>query len=669
HSKGDSVSLVASASTEGPIPPKTAKQKLARKNKLKAKSTLMLAIPDEHLLKFNACKDANIALIMRNKYDLDTLSTDDLYNNMKMYESKIKGQSSSSSNSQNVAFVSSDNTSSTNDTVNTAYSVSAASSKNQASTASYADDIDIDDLGEMDLKWQMAMLTMRVKRRGHFARECKASSNQGNRNRDAPIRNALVNTSTTNALVVQDGIDLKNQLENASKEKDDLKLKLEKFETSSKNLTKLINSQISAVDKTGLGYDGQMIECDVNNSKVLNNVVDSFESDGDDNQVNYRFKKDNSVFKSKVRETTTSVPKIETKASKTSKDSLEKPKTVRKLALSFMKPFGFPATIVNTLDRLGKFDGKSDDDFFVGYSTNRIRPNWMFNIDTLTMSMNYQPVFVGNQTNGDAGYSTNSKAFRVFNTRTRIVEENLHITFLENKPNVVGIRPNWMFNIDTLTMSMNYQPVFIGNQTNGDAGTKENINAGQAGKKIVPGLQYVADDVGKKSTKVLRKENGVHDPAKEGEAANTNSVNTVSSPVNAVSFSLTTVDPEKERTQRNEFESMFGQDKDANGNKMFTPVSASRSTYIYLGGSILVNVATLPNVDLSTDHLMPDLEDSADTGSFRGAYNDEVEGAKDDFNNLGLIIVISPIPTTRIHKDHPKEQIIGDHFQHSKLGE
>nr|GFC65038.1 hypothetical protein [Tanacetum cinerariifolium] len=84
--------------------------------------------------------------------------------------------------------------------------------------------------------------------------------------------------------------DLKNQLENAFK-KDDLKLKIEKFETSSKNLTKLINSQISVVDKTGLGYDCQMNESDVNESEVLNNVVDSCESDEDDNQVNDRFKK------------------------------------------------------------------------------------------------------------------------------------------------------------------------------------------------------------------------------------------------------------------------------------------------------------------------------------------------------------------------------------------
>nr|GFC66597.1 putative ribonuclease H-like domain-containing protein [Tanacetum cinerariifolium] len=81
---------------------------------------------------------------------------------------------------------------------------------------------------------------------------------------------------------------------------------------------------------------------------------------------------------------------------------------------------------------------------------------------------------------------------------------------------------------------------------------------------------------------------------------------------------------------------MFRQDKDANGNKMFTPVSAAGSTYVNLGGSI------------------------PDTGIFSGAYDDDVEGAEADFNNLELTIIVSPIPTTRIHKDHPKEQIIGD---------
>ncbi|GJY98120.1 retrovirus-related pol polyprotein from transposon TNT 1-94, partial [Tanacetum coccineum] len=102
-------------------------------------------------------------------------------------------------------------------------------------------------------------------------------------------------------------------------------------------------------------------------------------------------------------------------------------------SISFMRPFGCTVTILNTLDLLGKFDGKVDEGFLVRY-------------------------FI------------NSKAFRVFNTRTRKVEENLHINFLENKPNVVGSGPEWLFDIDSLAKSMNYEPVTKGNQTNGDAG-------------------------------------------------------------------------------------------------------------------------------------------------------------------------------------------------------
>ncbi|GJR10257.1 hypothetical protein Tco_0792909 [Tanacetum coccineum] len=128
--------------------------------------------------------------------------------------------------------------------------------------------------------------------------------------------------------------DLKNQLEEALKEKDDLKLKLEKFEESSKNLTKLINSQISAKDKTGLSYDSQMNESELNNihmneSEVVHSVINSRESDVDDSLINDRFKTNEFVFQSAVRKTTTSVPKTETSISKTSKDIIEKPKTVR----------------------------------------------------------------------------------------------------------------------------------------------------------------------------------------------------------------------------------------------------------------------------------------------------------------------------------------------------
>ncbi|GKF93619.1 retrovirus-related pol polyprotein from transposon TNT 1-94, partial [Tanacetum coccineum] len=100
-----------------------------------------------------------------------------------------------------------------------------------------------------------------------------------------------------------------------------------------------------------------------------------------------------------------------------------------------MKPFGCPVTILNTIDHLGKFDGKADEGFFVRYSIN-------------------------------------SKVFRVFNNRTRIVEENLHVQFSENTPNIARSGPNWPFDIDALTKLMNYKPVVAGNQSNSNAGTK-----------------------------------------------------------------------------------------------------------------------------------------------------------------------------------------------------
>ncbi|GJX24824.1 ribonuclease H-like domain-containing protein [Tanacetum coccineum] len=103
---------------------------------------------------------------------------------------------------------------------------------------------------------------------------------------------------------------------------------------------------------------------------------------------------------------------------------------------------------------LGKFDGKADEGFFVGYSTN-------------------------------------SKAYRVFNSRTRIVEENLHVKFSENIPNIAGSGPNWIFDIDALTKSTNYKPITKGNRSNGNAGTKECDTACKARTETIPGKDYI----------------------------------------------------------------------------------------------------------------------------------------------------------------------------------
>nr|GEU48936.1 retrovirus-related Pol polyprotein from transposon TNT 1-94 [Tanacetum cinerariifolium] len=122
--------------------------------------------------------------------------------------------------------------------------------------------------------------------------------------------------------------------------------------------------------------------------------------------------------------------------------------------LSFMRLFGYPITILNTKYHLGKFDGNADEGFFVGYSLN-------------------------------------SKSFRVFNSRTRMVEENLHIRFSESTPNVVGSEPGWLFDIDVLTRIMNYEPIVVGTQSNSFAGTKASDNACQATKETNAVKYYI----------------------------------------------------------------------------------------------------------------------------------------------------------------------------------
>ncbi|GKF60674.1 putative ribonuclease H-like domain-containing protein [Tanacetum coccineum] len=97
--------------------------------------------------------------------------------------------------------------------------------------------------------------------------------------------------------------------------------------------------------------------------------------------------------------------------------------------ISYIRPFGRHMTILNTIDHLGKFAGKSDEEFLVGYSLQ-------------------------------------SKAFKVYNLETKRVEENLHINFLEKKPNVAGKGPTWLFDLYYLTNSMNYHPVRSENQAN-----------------------------------------------------------------------------------------------------------------------------------------------------------------------------------------------------------
>nr|GFB06317.1 hypothetical protein [Tanacetum cinerariifolium] len=227
-------------------------------------------------------------LIWQNKTDLEDKSLDDLFNSLKIYELEVKHSSSQGTNSQNLAFVSSTPTDSTNDSVTAAVNVSAVDNEDLKQ-------IDADDLEEIDLKWQMAMLAMRagkfLQKTGRnlgvngptsmgFTRECWSPKDSRRTAVTEPQkRSILVETSTSNALVSQcDGTGLeyvearlfvykpnesvleenikllnievqlrdtalatlRQKLETTEKERDDLNMKLEKFQTSSKRLTDLL---------------------------------------------------------------------------------------------------------------------------------------------------------------------------------------------------------------------------------------------------------------------------------------------------------------------------------------------------------------------------------------------------------------------------------------------
>ncbi|GJV55836.1 ribonuclease H-like domain-containing protein [Tanacetum coccineum] len=215
--------------------------------------------------------------------------------------------------------------------------------------------------------------------------------------------------------------------------------------------------------------------------------------------------------------------------------------------LSFMRPFGCPVIILNTIDHLGKFNGKADEGFFVGYSLN-------------------------------------SKAFRVFNSRTRIVEENLHIKFSESTPNVVGSGPNWLFVIDALTRTMNYELIVADPKSSHNDGSKP------------------LSDYGKKVDEDSRKDSECNDQEKKDNINSTNNVNAVgTNKVNVV------------------------------------------------GGKT--------SIKLPFDLNMPALDDYI---IFDFSSNDEDDSTEADMNNLDTTIQVSPNPTTRIHKDHPLDQVIGD---------
>ncbi|GJU39964.1 ribonuclease H-like domain-containing protein [Tanacetum coccineum] len=623
NADGTSTSLIP-----GPV---TTEEKVQKKNDVKARSMLLMALPNEHLMTFNQYKDAktlfaaiqtrfggneatkktqktllkqmyenfsapstesldsifnrlqkivsqlailgeNISqedlnlkflrslpsewnthvVVWRNKPDLDTMSFDDLYNNFKIVEQEVKGtaSSSSSSSSQNMAFVSSP--SSTNE-VNTAYGVSTANTQvspastqvstasTQVSTANLSDDtvyaflasqpngsqlvyedleqIHEDDIEEMDLKWQLALLSMRT-------RSAEDLGNQESRdwNKDNSI------STRRNWLFLPPNPDLSNSgLE---------EFQQSEFEAYGPKTSKNFSEDTS--NEVGESHDALLVEELVLDDKLMlfkasaclgcrptkrNSASITFkrhnyghpqkedqgyvDSDLKAHEQKHILSSDYKEFDGDILPLGRSLKEEELRVKGHSKTPYELFRG-RTPSLSFMKPFGCHVTILNTLDYLGMFDGKSDEGFFVGYSIN-------------------------------------SKAFRVYNIRTRKVEENLHIRFLEDKPIIAGDGPKWLFDIEcVLTKSMNYVPVVAGTNSNDFVRIEESIGAGHSNKETGSSQDYILmplwkdgslfDSSSKNASKITITSS---DPAKKKDAEVTN-INTGSLNINTVSPTVTT---------------------------------------------------------------------------------------------------------------------------------
>nr|GEW87770.1 ribonuclease H-like domain-containing protein [Tanacetum cinerariifolium] len=539
-------------------------------------------------------------LIWRSKTNLEEQSLDDLFNSLKLYKAEVKNSSSARTSTHNIDFVSSSNTDNTNEPISAVASVFAFPNvdtlsnaviysffASQSSSPQLDNDdlkqINADDLEEIDLKWQMAMLTVECYncyRKGHFAKECRSPKDtRRNGVAEPQRRNVPVETSTSNALVSQcDGVGSY-----------DWRFQAEEEPT---------NYALMAFTSLSYSSDNEVVSC----SKACTKAYATLQSHYDKLTDDYS----------------------------------------RTPSIGFMRPFGYLVTILNTLDSLGKFDGKVDEGFLVGYSIS-------------------------------------SKTFRVFNSRTQIVQETLHINFLENKPNVAGSGPQWLFDIDTITKTMNYQPVTVGNQSNPSVGVQEQFDAENTGEEIVQ--QYVLFPVWSSGfTNPYNTDGDATFDEKEPEFEGRKPESKVNVSPSSSAQSKKHDDKTKREAKgkspvesligyRNlgvEFENFFNNSINEN-NATGTQVPAvgqlftnSTNTFSDVGPSTSVVSPTqekssyVDSFQLPDDPNMPELEDIT--------YSDDEDDVDEeaDFTNLETSITVSPIPTKRVHKDHIVTQIIGD---------
>nr|GEX51908.1 hypothetical protein [Tanacetum cinerariifolium] len=273
-------------------------------------------------------------------------------------------------------------------------------------------------------------------------------------------------------------------------------------------------------------------------------------------------------------------------------------------AIGFLKPFGCHVMILNTLDHLGKFDAKGDEGYFIGYSLS-------------------------------------SKAIRVFNKRTKRVEENLHVDFLENKLIEKGAGPNWLFDIDSFTNSMNYvQVVVAGTNSTNFSSTKE--ATGQDVKKDVSSLRYIALP------------NWFHEAHLESSISNAQDACNADAPESSRNSNptATSTNPPADHMETLAVETPI------------PTVSSLVLTACLNDSPELSSDTRLISKRVTSQDDTPSLDNILTlTNMFKDILGvttntDESNVVEANLGNIEYNISASPTPTFIIHKDHPKSQII-----------
>nr|GEU49409.1 hypothetical protein [Tanacetum cinerariifolium] len=639
---------------------------------VKARSTLMMGIPNEHQLKFNSIKDAMQLLkavekrfggnaatkktqrnLLKKQYENFTASNSEMLDQtFDILQKLLANEVFTASTQVNATFTA--NIENLSDVVICAFIASQPNSPQL--THENLEQIHPYDTEEIDLRWQMAMLTMRAKRflkktgrkltvngnetlgfdmskvecynchkRGHYAKEYKALRNQDNKHKESTRRNLPVETHASIALVSCDGLggyDWSDQAEEGPN------YPLMAF-TSSSSESKIID-----YCKKGLGYESYNAVLPPNtgnfmppkpdlaytgldefaNKPIAENNKSSKEETKGNPQMDLQDKRviDNGCLRDMTGNISYLIDYEEIDEGYVTFGGNPKGgKITRKCTIKTGtkdETSGILKSFITRIENLVAHKVKvirCDNGIEVAERRNRTLieaartmladsklPTTLWPEAGKFNSMADEGFFVG--------YSLNSKAFRVFNSKTKIVEENLHIRFSENTPNVVGSGPDWLFDIDALTRTINYEPIAVGTQSNGFTGTQASDNAGQSRKEIKPVKDYIL-------------------------------------------LPLWTADP------------LFSQDPKSSQDDGFKPSSDDRKKVDEdpSKGSKCNDQGKEENVN-NTNNINTVSPTVNATGTNR------VNAVVADMNNMDTTIQVSPTPTTRIHKDHPLDQVIRD---------